>query len=203
MLIYSLPLGSNCEALGVYFWIEVLAVIFGLAYLFFLIQQNVICWIFGIIGSLLSIYLFYDSRLYSEAILYSYYVLMGGYGFYMWRRKSEDQSSLLLVISELKWLYHIVFLLVGSILAWVMAWFFDTYTNADKPYLDAFTTIFSFLATYLEARKVVSAWLYWIVLNGVTVLLYFGKGLDVYAGLSVVYFIMSFLGYVRWKRSMS
>ena len=203
MLIYSLPLGSNFEALDVYFWIEVLAVIFGLAYLFFLIQQNVICWIFGIIGSLLSIYLFYHSRLYSEAILYSYYVLMGGYGFYMWRRKSEDQSSLLLVVSELKRLYHIVFLLVGSLMAWVMAWFFDTYTNADKPYLDAFTTIFSFLATYLEARKVVSAWLYWIVLNGVTVLLYFSKGLDIYAGLSVVYFIMSFVGYVRWKRSMA
>lgn len=84
-----------------------------------------------------------------------------------------------------------------------MAWFFDTYTNADKPYLDAFTTIFSFLATYLEARKVVSAWLYWIVLNGVTALLYFSKGLDIYAGLSVVYFIMSFVGYVRWKRSMA
>lgn len=203
MLIYSLPLGSNFEALDVYFWIEVLAVIFGLAYLFFLIQQNVICWIFGIIGSLLSIYLFYQSRLYSEAILYSYYVVMGVYGFYMWRRKSEDQSSLLLVISELKWLYHIVFLFVGSLMAWVMAWFFDTYTNADKPYLDAFTTIFSFLATYLEARKVVSAWLYWIVLNGVTVLLYFSKGLDVYAGLSIVYFIMSFVGYARWKRSMA
>ena len=203
MLIYSLPLGSNFEALDVYFWIEVLAVIFGLAYLFFLIQQNVICWIFGIIGSLLSIYLFYQSRLYSEAILYSYYVMMGGYGFYMWRRKSEDRSSLLLVISELKWLYHIVFLFVGSLMAWVMAWFFDTYTNADKPYLDAFTTIFSFLATYLEARKVVSAWLYWIVLNGVTVLLYFSKGLDVYAGLSIVYFIMSFVGYARWKRSMA
>ena len=113
ILIYSLPLGANFEALDVYFWIEVLAVIFGLAYLFFLIQQNVICWIFGIIGSLLSIYLFYHSRLYSEAILYSYYVLMGGYGFYVWRRKSEDQSSLLLVVSELKRLYHIVFLLVG------------------------------------------------------------------------------------------
>jgi hypothetical protein len=34
-----------------------------------------------------------------------------------------------------------------------LAYIFESYTNADKAYLDAFTTIFSFLATYLEAKK--------------------------------------------------
>ena len=158
---------------------------------------------FGIIGSLLSIYLFYHSRLYSEAILYSYYVFMGFYGYHLWGRKSHDSSSLLLVVNELKWFYHLIFVFVCSVLAVAMAWFFDTYSDADKPYLDAFTTVFSFLATYLEAIKVLSAWIYWIVLNGLTIGLYFSKGLDIYAGLSLVYFIMSFVGYFSWKKSLA
>jgi nicotinamide mononucleotide transporter len=88
-------------------------------------------------------------------------------------------------------------------LALILAWFFDTYTDADKPYLDAFTTIFSFLATYLEAKKVLSAWVYWIVINGLTITLYYSKGLDYYSGLTVVYFVMSFVGYMRWKKELA
>lgn len=193
---------SNCFVLDIFFWIEFLSVVFSLCYLYFLIKQNIICWIFGIIGSLLSIYLFYHSRLYSEAILYSYYVFMGFYGYHLWGRKSLDSSSLLIVVNELKWYYHFIFISVCSMLALSLAWFFENYSDADKPFVDAFTTVFSFLATYLEAIKVLSAWLYWIVLNGVTIWLYFSKGLDIYATLSILYFVMSFVGYINWKKTI-
>jgi nicotinamide mononucleotide transporter len=84
-----------------------------------------------------------------------------------------------------------------------LAWFFNSYTDAERPYIDSFTTVFSFLATFLEAKKVLSSWKYWIVINGVTIGLYFDKGLDIYAGLILVYFIMSFVGYFKWKKLMA
>ena len=186
-----------------YFFIEISAVIFGLAYLFFLIKQHIICWIFGIIGSLLSIFLFFNSQLYSEAILYSYYVFMGFYGFYLWNQKEENEEhSLVLKIKELAFKFHLYFLIICLMLSFLLAYILEAYTNADKAYLDAFTTIFSFLATYLEAKKILSAWIYWIVINGLTIVLYYSKDLDVYAGLSVLYFVMSFVGYNRWKKAM-
>ena len=60
--------------------IEIVATFANLLYLIFLIREKIICWSFGIAGSLLSIYLFVDARLYSEAFLYGFYVAMGCWG---------------------------------------------------------------------------------------------------------------------------
>ena len=44
--------------------VEILATLAGLAFIILLIRDRVICWPFGIVGSLLSIYLFVDGKLY-------------------------------------------------------------------------------------------------------------------------------------------
>ena len=187
--------------MDLYFIIEVLAVVFGLIYIWLLIKERIECWIFGILGSLLSIFLFVHTKLYSEAILYSYYVVVGFYGYYLWNRKSKDDS--LLRISDVNSTNHVYYILSSCALAFSLAWFFNSYTDAERPYIDSFTTVFSFLATFLEAKKVLSSWKYWIVINGFTIGLYFDKGLDIYAGLILVYFIMSFVGYFKWKKLMA
>ena len=89
---------------------------------------------------------------------------------------------------------------IGLLLSFGLGYVFDTYTDAEKPYLDASTTTFSLFASVLEARKILSGWAYWIVINGVTVGLYFSKSLDIYAGLMVIYFVMSIVGYFQWRK---
>ena len=79
--------------------------------------------------------------------------------------------------------------------------FFSSQTDAQKPYADAFSTIFSFFATYLEAKKVLSAWIYWFGLNAFSVWLYFARHLEVYSGLMVVYTVLSVIGYLQWRKS--
>ena len=184
-----------------YFAIEAFSVLFGLVFLTLLIRQNILCWWFGIAGSLLSIFLFYHTKLYSEAILYAYYVVMGVYGYYVWSNK-KSKGDLLLTISQRGFWFHFKAVILSSFLAILLAWYFDKFTDASSPYLDAFTTIFSFFATYLEAKKVLSTWIYWIFINGLTIGLYLSKGLDIYSALSFVYFVMSFVGYFRWKKEM-
>lgn len=190
--------------MDLYLLLELLSVIFGLIYLLLLIKQNILCWLFGIVGSTLSIFLFYHTKLYSEAILYVYYVVMGVYGYYLWSQKSDNHSneSISLTVSDKGIFFHIFCIIITSVFALALAWFFDSYTDADWPYLDAFTTTFSFLATYLEARKVLSGWIYWIIINGLTIGLYYNKDLDFYSGLTLIYFVMSFVGYFRWKKEM-
>ena len=62
------------------------------------------------------------------------------------------------------------------------------------------TTIFSFIASYLEAHKILGGWLYWIVINAVSVILYFERGLQIYAALMVVYFGLSVVAYFSWRK---
>ena len=178
--------------------LEIAGVVLNLAFLIFLLMERKICWLYGILGSLVSIYLFYVTKLYSECILYSYYVLMGFYGFYLWNQTDDGKSSL--KISKWSLTNHIKTLILGFFLSLLLGYYFDKYSDAEKSYLDAFTTVFSFIATYLEAKKVLSAWIFWIILNGLSIYLYFTRGLNIYALLAVVYFFTSFFGYSVWKR---
>lgn len=185
--------------MDIYVAIEVISVLLGLAFLVLLIMQNILCWWFGIAGSLLSIFLFYHTKLYSEAILYIYYVLMGFYGYYSWIN-NKSKNNLNLVISEKGLDFHLIAIVSSALTAICLGWYFKNYTEATYPYLDALTTMFSFLATYLEAKKILSTWIYWIIINALTIYLYLTKGLEIYATLSAVYFVMSFVGYFKWKK---
>lgn len=178
--------------------LEILAVIFGLLYLYFLIKEKIICWFFGILGSAISIWLFIRINLYSESILYVYYVLIGFYGYYSWSKKHKNETSI--YITKWKYSSHILSLIIGLILGFGLAYYFNTYTDAKNAYLDAYTTIFSFIASYMEAKKILSSWIFWIFINGATIFLYYNRGLDIYSLLTVVYFISSFIGYAKWKK---
>jgi nicotinamide mononucleotide transporter len=157
--------------------VEILATLAGLAYVVFLIREKVIAWPFGIAGSLLSIYLFIDGKLYSEAFLYGFYVIAGFWGWIRWsRRVAVDHNP----VVRYRLGVHLMIVLAASLGALALAAFFSTYTDAQRPYIDAFTTAFSFAATYMEVKKVLETWVYWIVLNVASIWLYMDRSLDIY-----------------------
>ena len=181
--------------------LEVAAVVFGLAYLFFIIQEKSICWLFGIASSIFSIILFYRVALYSEAILYIYYVLIGFYGYWLWTRKTGLGQKLKITnIPAFKLMMMIFFGIVGAV---SLGYFFINHTDAESPYFDAATTSFSFMASYLEAKKYLAAWIFWILINGATIFLYLSKNLSIYTVLTFIYFIFSSVGYLQWKKAMA
>lgn len=176
--------------------IEIFAVITSLIFLILLIKQNIWCWVFGIISSIASIYLFIQAKLYSEAILYFYYVAIGIYGWIVWKR---PQSGILAIKIKGRF-YHVIVLLIGISLSLMMGLLFRMYTDAARSFADAFSTIFSFIASYLEVHRILSAWLFWIIINLFSVWLYFDRGLLIYSALMLVYFIVSVYGYLQWKK---
>ncbi|WP_282123169.1 nicotinamide riboside transporter PnuC [Algibacter mikhailovii] len=181
-------------------YLEIIAVVLGLCYLFFLIKEKIICWAFGILGSLVSIFLFYRTGLYSESILYIYYVLIGIYGFFHWKKSLIANKQL--PISDFSLQTYAYLIILGEILSLLLAYFFDVYTNASMPYLDAHTTIFSFIASYLEAQKKLASWKFWIVINAVTIFLYAKRDLNLYTILTLIYLVFSFVGYFQWKKKL-
>jgi nicotinamide mononucleotide transporter len=182
------------------FYLEIIAVILGLAYLFFLIKEHIICWLFGVLGSLASIILFYRTDLYSESILYVYYVIIGVYGFLHWKKSSK--KSKVFQITDYSVITYLKMIVLGEVLSLLLGFSFEKFTGASMPYLDAHTTIFSFIASYLEVKKKLGAWVFWIVINAVTIILYLKKDLNLYTGLTLVYLVFSFIGYFQWKKKM-
>ena len=126
---------------------------------------------------------------------------MGFYGYYSWSN-NKSKNNLTLAVSEKGLGFHLIAIVSSSIAAICLGWYFDNYSDATSPYLDALTTIFSFFATYLEVKKILSSWIYWMIINGITIVLYLTKGLEIYSTLSVIYLVMSFVGYFKWKKSL-
>jgi nicotinamide mononucleotide transporter len=177
--------------------LEIVAVIFGVLYTVLMAQNKISCWIFGIIGSLLSVYLFIEyAKLYAEAVLYIFYVFAGIYGWIMWKKQKEVTE-----VYQYKIATHIKIIGVGTILSVLLyvglSYFF---AGAEKPLIDSFTTVFSFIATYLMAKKWIENWYYWLVIDAVSVYLYSTRGLDVYALLMLVYTGLVVYGYWKWKK---
>ena len=78
------------------------------------------------------------------------------------------------------------------------------FTNdAARPLIDSFTTIFSFIATYMTAKKWIENWLYWILINVVSVYLYYSRGLEIYAFLMLINAIIAAFAYYKWKKILA
>ncbi|MBK6510814.1 MAG: nicotinamide mononucleotide transporter [Haliea sp.] len=122
--------------------VEILATLASLLYIVLLIREKVACWPFGIVGSLLSIYLFIDVRLYSEAFLYLFYAVMGVWGWMRWHSRVQSDSN-----PVIRWRCenHLRAIAIASMLALGLGYSMQIYSDAERPVFDAFTTIFSFL----------------------------------------------------------
>lgn len=176
-------------------WIEILATVCNLLFIVLLIKDRVISWAFGIAGSALSVYLFVHARLYSEAMLYGFYVLFGIWGWVRWYQRQDYNP-----VSRLNLQQHAILIGVCSSLALLLGYYFEHYSDAARPRIDAFTTLFSFGATVLEVKKVLDAWGYWLILNGASIWLYHDRSLDIYAALIGLYTLLSVWGLWQWYR---
>jgi len=178
--------------------LEVLATLFGLAYVILAAKKNIWCWLMGIIGSISSIYLFwFYSKLYAEAILSFYYVITGIIGWIYW-----DKPKTELPVLKVSYTAHSLFIVIGIGLSFAF-YSLVTYvfTDAARPLLDSFTTVFSFLATLITIKKWISNWIYWIVIDAVTAYMYWSRDLNIYSGLMILYTVLAIYGYLQWRKS--
>ncbi|MEZ5567938.1 MAG: nicotinamide riboside transporter PnuC [Halioglobus sp.] len=179
--------------------VEITATAANLAYIVLLIRERILCWSFGIAGSLLSVWLFLDARLYSEALLYLFYAVMGVWGWLRWHRRLEQDDNPVIV-----WRLqtHARAIALGCTCALGLGLSAQAFTDAQRPFFDAFTTAFSFIATYMEITRVLEGWVYWFLLNLASIWLYQDRNLDIYAALIGVYSVLSIVGFISWRRSL-
>jgi nicotinamide mononucleotide transporter len=69
--------------------------------------------------------------------------------------------------------------------------------------LDAYTTVFSFITTYMVIKKIIENWIYWIVIDSLSVYLYYAKNLKLTAVLFFIFTLLAFYGFYNWKRLMN
>jgi nicotinamide mononucleotide transporter len=174
------------------------AVVLGIAYLLLAMRESLWCWYAGFASTAIFLVIFWDVRLLMEAGLQVYYLGMSVYGWWHWRQGSGNARPL--PIARWDWPRHVF--AIGAVLAvaYLSGSLLGAHTDAALPYLDSFTTWGSILTTWMVARKILENWLYWLVIDSVSIYLYLDRELYLTALLFAVYLVIAFFGYLQWRR---
>jgi nicotinamide mononucleotide transporter len=185
-------------------YLEWIAVITGLLYVFFTIRNNILLWIFGIVSSGLYIWIFYQSGIYAYALLYGYYVAIGFYGWYNWSAKQKDpeKQGTDLRIHQASRVYLIACLAITALLVWPIYLILKKFTSSDLALTDALLTSGGMVATWMLTQKIIEQWLFWIAIDLLSLGVMIYKGLYPSALLFLTYTLLAIKGYLEWKKQL-
>lgn len=180
---------------------EWLIFITALLYVILAAIENVWCWLFGIISSALYIYFCYSGKLFLESGLNLFYVVIGIYGWYQWLYGSKEKSELKIVTISVT---ENIYLIIIACLIWIpFGYAAHRYSTQVMPYLDAFITAFSLVATWMTAKKILQNWLYWVVIDTLAIALYAYRSFYLSALLYFIYTLLALAGYIKWRKKIA
>ena len=177
-------------------WIEPAAVILAIAYLLLAVKQNISCWFAAFFSSLLYFFVMYSAGLYMEAGLQIFYCIMTVYGWTQWRVSLPNNTKFLVKTWNRN--QHIKAISLIILLALTSGWALEKFTNAALPFIDSLTTWGAIVTTYMVAKRLLENWIYWFVIDTISVFLFYSRGLFLTSILFFVYLIIIYFGYKSW-----
>ena len=178
--------------------LEYTAILLAIAYVILAAKESIWCWYPAFVSSGIYVYLTFSANLIGESFISVFYVLMAVYGWWQWKFGKRKDARL--NIAEWHTTHHVRAILLGFVFAGALGKGFEIMLDSAMPYLDAFTTSFSLIATFMVTRKILSNWIYWIVIDACNIYLYWSRGLEPTAGLYAVYTILALFGFISWYK---
>lgn len=181
--------------------LEFIAVCFGIASVMLSRMENIWVYPTGLVNTTIYIYLSFVAGLYAEAGVNFYYTVMSIAGWMLWSMKSPGKSALLITRSTRReWLLALAFFAV----CWGILFFvLSRWTDSTVPLADGFASATAYTGMLLMTRKKLENWIWWALTNLAAMPLYFVKGFVFTAFQYLVFFALSILGYLEWRKRLS
>ena len=162
-------------------------------------KNHILNWPVSIVSSLLYFFVFFQGKLYSDALLQVVFMGLQVYGWYVWSQRNGQTKPIVSV--ALKWF---TLPIIASALAWLLWYTALTLWKSDASYpaWDSGTTILSLLAITMQARRILENWWVWILVDLLYVPLYWQKNLYLTALLYGLYIFLALWGWLQWKKIM-
>ena len=162
-------------------------------------RVNILAWPLAIVASLAYGLLFAHSKLYGEAGLQVFFVLIAAWGWWQWRYGRQAGGATLAVRyldARARWR-----LAVATLAAWpLLGLLLQRVTDTDVPYWDALPTAGSVAGQWLLGRQYVENWPVWVAVNVVSVSLFAYKGLWLTVVLYGIFALLSVVGWRVWRQ---
>jgi len=197
LTIYDYPLS----------YIEFLGTILYFISVFLISKKNIITWPVGIVSVILYFILFYQIQLYADMIEQVYYFIISIFGWITWQKKKEEQPKQIIQSSwsTVKGIILALSITIAStcVLSFCISnfnkWFPEIFPEtASFPFLDALTTVMSFVAMYLVTIRKNEGWIYWIIVDIIAIWLYWVKDVKFISIQYVILLGMAIYGFLNW-----
>ena len=177
---------------------EIVAALMGVAYILLAAKESQWCWPFAFFSTIIYTVLFWEGQLPMQALLNFYYIGMAVYGYWLWRKHGKTEDTL--AITSWGWPKNLAFIAIGLIISATATYYLTTNNQSQSPALDAYTTVFAVMNTWLMAKKVLQNWLYWVIIDAAAVVLYVETSYYATAALFVLNTILAIAGYISWVK---
>jgi nicotinamide mononucleotide transporter len=181
--------------------IEWVAAAIGLANILLVARRSLWNYPFGIAMVALYFFVFLDAKLYSDALLQIFFLVINIYGWWAWTRADRTAdggvaTSRLTAPARLLWIAGTA----AAILGWGMM--MHRLTDAAAPFADATVAGMSVAAQILQSQRRVESWLLWIAVDALATGLFWSRGLIATSALYALFFLIAIWGLMRWRKAM-
>jgi nicotinamide mononucleotide transporter len=182
---------------------EYIAVIAGIASVWFSRIENIWVYPIGLISTIIYIFLSINGHLYGEASVNLYYTIMSIYGWILWLKKDQQQHYVVSIqfSTRREWVQQLLFFAFFYVVIFIaLAWMKAVFAPEAIPWADAFASATAYTGMWLMARKKVESWYWWIATNIASIPLYFVKNYVFSSVFYLILFVMAIFGLIEWKK---
>jgi nicotinamide mononucleotide transporter len=178
--------------------IEIAAALLGVTNVLLVVRRSIWNYPFGIAMVALYFFVFWEAKLYSDAILQIFFLLIQLYGWWAWSRAERVDDGV-----AVGWLAN------GARVRWIAGtalgiFIWGTgmarFTDAAAPFADATVAGLSVSAQFLQSFRRVESWVLWVSVDILAMGLFAWRGLEVTAALYGLFLILAVLGLIEWRR---
>jgi nicotinamide mononucleotide transporter len=183
--------------------IELSAVVASVISVLYSKKNSVLVFPFGIISTLLFVYLLYFWNLLGDMLINAYYFIMSAYGWYVWSQENDQgQPTPITRTSKNEWLTSSLIALSSGTLVYFI-YSVSERLESTVSYVDMLTTGIFFSGMWLMARRKIEHWLVLLVGNVISIPLYIYKGAGFTALLYIFLAIIAYVGYRQWQKYLN
>jgi nicotinamide mononucleotide transporter len=180
-------------------YLEWFAAAMAIVHLGLAIRQIRWCWVFYFVSAAAYIPVFYGFKLYTEISLQVVSMGVAIAGLIWW---TPTEKATAVQIHRWSLDQQMVWLVVSTTISLGLGTVMRLYTDAAFPYLDSAITVFSLLASFMQARKVLENWAYWIVIDVAASGVYYNRGMVATCVLYWLYTALAVHGMWSWRRQL-
>jgi nicotinamide mononucleotide transporter len=183
--------------------LEFVAVLAGIASVWFSKKEQVLVYPVGLINTTIFVYLSFKGHLLGEASVNIYYTVMSIYGWWLWTRKNDKQETILQIqfSTTKELLQQLLFFTTFYVVLYTALYFSKTsFAPGAIPWADALSSAAAYTGMWLMAKKKVESWYYWIATNIFSIPLYFVKGYVFTSVQFAVLLALAVAGLIAWRK---